>query len=236
MSIIYFNCRSGISGDMVVGSLLDMGIVETEYLVRELSKMDLQGYSVSARKVDKLGVIATKFDVALEGIQSHRNLPDICSIIEESALARKVKDISQNIFLTLGRSEACAHNTSIEKVHFHEVGCVDSIVDIVSTAILLDRLNVVSAQCSTIALGCGETKTEHGLMEIPAPAVRHLLEYAPTVKTDIREELTTPTGAAIIRTIAKEYTDTPPETRKKGYGAGSKDLSIPNVLEAMLRN
>jgi uncharacterized protein (TIGR00299 family) protein len=235
MSVIYFNCGSGISGDMVVGSLLDLGI-DLEYLACELSKLALPGYSVSARKVNKMGVIATKFNVALEPNQPQRNQADISLLIEESALLRKVKDLSQAIFLNLAKSEALAHNTCIEKVHFHEVGCVDSIIDIVSAAILLDRLDASSVQCSTIALGCGETRTAHGVMEIPTPAVRHLLKYAPTAKTDIREELTTPTGAAIIRTITKKYTDTPPETWNIGYGAGAKDLCIPNVLETMLKN
>jgi len=233
MNVLYFNCQSGISGDMVVGSLLDLGI-ETEYLVRELSKLPLCGYSVSARKVDKLGVPATKFDVALEPDQPRRNLQDIRFIIEKSGLAREVKRLSQDIFMNLAKSEALAHNTSIEKVHFHEVGCVDSIIDIISAAILLNKLSVDEIHCGTVSLGRGTIMTEHGMMEIPAPAVRNLLKDAPTDVTEIYAELTTPTGAAILRTCVKKYTNNPPETGKIGYGAGTLDLGIPNVLQALI--
>ena len=233
MSVLYFNCRSGISGDMVVGALLDLGI-ETEYLIRELSKMALSGYSVSARKVNKGGVTATKFDVALEPDQPQRNLADISLIIEDSSLARKVKDLSQDIFMNLGRSEALAHHTSIEKVHFHEVGCVDSIVDIVSAVILFNKLNVAEVYCGTVSLGRGITRTEHGIMDIPTPAVRDLLKDAPTSETGIFAELTTPTGAAILKTCVKKYIETPLEKGITGYGAGTLDLELPNVLQACI--
>lgn len=234
MSVLYFNCGSGISGDMVVGSLLDLGIVETEYLVRELSKLPLLGYSVSARKVEKQGVPATKFDVAVDADQPRRNLAGIISIIEESSLSGKVKDLSQDIFMNLGRSEALAHQTCIEKVHFHEVGCVDSIIDIVSAAILFDKLSVGELHCGTVSLGRGNIMTEHGLMEIPAPAVRDLLKGAPTELTGITAELTTPTGAAILKTLVKKYIDKTPGKGKIGYGAGTLDLGIPNVLQAII--
>jgi uncharacterized protein (TIGR00299 family) protein len=233
MSVIYFNCKSGISGDMVVGSLLDLGI-EIEYLACELSGMDLSGYSVSARKVDKRGVAATKFDVAVEPDQPQRNLPAIACIIEESPLAREVKDLSKRIFLNLARSEAIAHATSIEKVHFHEVGAVDAIIDIVSAAILLDRLKVTEVYCGTVSLGRGITRTEHGIMDIPTPVVRDLLKDAPTALTEISAELTTPTGAAILNACVKKYIETPPKKGKKGYGAGTLDLELPNVLQASI--
>jgi len=233
MSVIYFNCRSGISGDMVVGSLLDLG-TEIEYLARELSKMHLSGYSVFARKVNKMGVAATKFDVAVEGNQPQRNLSDISLIIEESSLARKVKDLSQDIFLNLGRSEALAHHTSIEKVHFHEVGCVDSIIDIVSAAILLNKLNVAEVYCGTVSLGRGSARTEHGILEIPTFVVRDLLKDAPTSLTEISAELTTPTGAAILNACVKKYIEKPPEKGRTGYGAGLLDLERPNVLSALI--
>ncbi len=233
MSTIYFNCHSGISGDMVVGFLLDLGI-EVYYLKVELGKLSLSGYSINAKKVNKKGITATKFDAVTEESQPQRCLPEVYSIIEKSTLPKKVKTLSQEIFRHLALSEASAHNTSIEKVRFHEVGELDSIIDIVSAAILLNRLDISEAYCSTISLGRGKTMTDHGVMEIPAPAVRYLLRDVPTTETDITAELTTPTGAAIIKTIAEKYTDTQPETGKKGYGAGTKDLPIPNVLEAKL--
>jgi pyridinium-3,5-bisthiocarboxylic acid mononucleotide nickel chelatase len=218
---------------MVVGALLDLGI-ETEYLVSELSRLALPGYSVSARKVYKLGVPATKFDVAVKPGQSRRDLRDIRSIINESDLALRVKELSQDIFMNLARSEAIAHNTCIENVHFHEVGCVDSIVDIVSAAILLDKHQFKELHCGTVSLGRGSIMTEHGMMEIPAPAVRELLKDAPTEITDIMAELTTPTGAAILKTLVKKYGSEPPETGRTGYGAGTLDLGIPNVLQACI--
>ncbi len=233
MSAIYFNCRTGISGDMVVGALLDLGI-DASYLAAELKKLALSDYSINARKVYKKGVAATKFDVYIEGDQPQRGLAEVNYLIEESALDYEVKSLSQEIFRHLARSEATAHKTAIENVRFHEVGAVDSIIDIVSAAILLKRLGIIDASCSTISLGRGKTMTEHGIIDIPSPAVRHLLKGIPTTKSGISAELTTPTGAAIIKTIAGKYTDTPPGTRKKGYGAGTKDLEIPNVLEVRM--
>jgi pyridinium-3,5-bisthiocarboxylic acid mononucleotide nickel chelatase len=233
MSALYFDCKSGISGDMVVGSLLDQGI-NVGYLARELSKLHLSGYTVSALKVDKRGVAATKFDVAVEPGQPQRNYADISLIIEDSSLERKVKDLSQDIFMRLTESEARAHHTSIEEVHFHEVGCVDSIIDIVSAAILLDKLKVAEVHCSTISLGRGSTLTEHGMINIPAPAVRDLLKDSPTALTDVFAELTTPTGAAILKACVKKYCSKPPETGKVGYGAGTLNLEMPNVLMTVI--
>ena len=233
MSSLYFNCRSGVSGDMVVGSLLDLGI-SAEYLSAELGKTGLEGYSIDAKGVSKSGVRATKFTVVQEAVQPSRHLPEIHRIIDESALPLAVKDLGKEIFWQLASAEATVHKTSPDKVHFHEVGALDSIIDIVSAAILLTELDVRYASCSTISLGGGRTRAVHGLIEIPSPAVRHLLKCMPTTRTGIKEELTTPTGAAIIKAIVNEYTDTIPDTDRKGYGAGTKDLEIPNVLEARL--
>jgi pyridinium-3,5-bisthiocarboxylic acid mononucleotide nickel chelatase len=233
MSSLYFSCGSGISGDMVVGSLLDLGIDEG-FLTSELRKLHLSGFSVSSRKVLKCGVSATKFDVFAEEESEKRQLQDILDIIEGSALSKHVKDLSKSIFLNLGEAEAAAHDTSRDNVHFHEVGAVDAIVDIVSASILLTEMGAEKVSCSTISLGSGKVETAHGLFDVPAPAVRHLLRDAPTTKTNISAELTTPTGAAIISTIATEFTDSMPETKRRGFGAGERDLSTPNVLEARL--
>jgi hypothetical protein len=231
MSILYFNCASGISGDMVVGSLLDLGI-ETDYLTGELAKLDLQGYCVSARRIDKRGITATKFSVDIYAPQPHRNMAGIRRLIDASDLGAGVKRTAKDIFYNLASSEASVHNTDIDKVHFHEVGALDSIIDIVSTAILLDKLQVSETQSSTIPLGRGTVKTEHGVMGIPVPAVKHLLKGAPTKRTCVYAELTTPTGAAILKTCVKKYVDVSPRTDKKGYGAGTLDLKRPNVLVA----
>jgi len=231
MSAIYFNCRSGISGDMMVGSLLDLGI-STKYLSTELQKLGLDGYSIHTRSVNKRSVQATRFVVTIEETQPPRYLPKICEIIDESTLPERVKNLGKEIFWRLARTEAVVHNTSVDAVHFHEIGAVDSIIDIVSAAILLSKLDIEYASCSTISLGRGQAQTAHGLIDVPSPAVRHLLKNVPTAKTNISAELTTPTGAAIIKTIAAKYTDFIPKAFDgRGYGAGTKDLEIPNVLE-----
>jgi uncharacterized protein (DUF111 family) len=174
MSSLYFNCRSGVSGDMIVGSLLDLGI-SAEYLSAELEKLGLHGYVIDAKSVTKGGVRATKFTVVQEEAQPSRHLPEIHRIIDESALPVAVKDLGKEIFWQLASTEATVHKISVDKVHFHEVGALDSIIDIVSAAILLTELDVKYASCSTISLGRGRTRAAHGLIEIPSPAVRHLL-------------------------------------------------------------
>jgi hypothetical protein len=218
---------------MIVGSLLDLG-GDWNHLVSELGKLNLSGFSVSSRKVLKRNIAATKFDVRIQGECLPRHMSDILGIIDGSRLSTEVKDLSKSIFLALGEAEAAAHDTSMEKVHFHEVGAVDAIVDIVSAAILLSEMGAEDVSCSTISLGCGTVETAHGLFDVPAPAVRHLLKGAPTAKTNILAELTTPTGAAIISTIATEFTDRMTEARKTGFGAGELDLQIANVLEARI--
>ena len=233
MTRIHFNCRSGASGDMIAGSLLDLG-VDAGYLMRELSKLGIEGYFIRVRKVDRKGVSATKFDVLTTARQQPVSLEAICDMIDGSALCAKVKKISQAIFWNLAVSEASAHNMSIERVHFHEVGALDSIIDVVSATVMLNRLDVKSATCGTIPLGCGRTASAHGPLDIPAPAVAHLLRGVPTTPTSIPAELTTPTGAAILKTIVGEYTEKFPETIKLGFGAGTKDLEAPNVLETGL--
>ncbi len=233
MSSLCFNCVSGISGDMVVGSLLDLGIGE-DFLASELRKLNLCGFSVSSKKVLKCGVSATKFDVVVEEEHTARSLDDILGVIDNSLLAEDVKDLSRRIFLALGEAEAAAHCTFLGDVHFHEVGAVDAIVDVVSAAILLTELGAERVSCGTVSLGSGKVATTHGVLDVPAPAVRHLLRNVPTAGTDISAELTTPTGAAIISTIATEFIEKIPEGERTGFGAGERDLEKPNVLEARL--
>jgi len=215
MSFLYFNCASGVSGDMVVGSLLDLGISNIKHLSSELEKLSLDGYSINVYRMDKAGISATKFSVEVNNEQPARNHADIRMLIDGSTLEEKVKKTANTIFYNLASSEASAHKTTIEEVHFHEVGAVDSIIDIVSTAILLNRLRLSGIYCSTISLGTGKVRTEHGLMDVPVPAVRELLKEAPTKITGTPGELTTPTGAAIIKTCVKKYTDTTADITKK---------------------
>jgi uncharacterized protein (DUF111 family) len=165
--------------------------------------------------------------------QPTRHLPEILELIDKSSLETETKKLTTDIFTTLGEAEALAHNTRIEEVHFHEIGAIDSIIDIVSAGILLNKLEIRKAFCGTISLGNGTTETAHGLLPVPTPAVRYLLKDYPTKRTLIQTELTTPTGAAIIKTIA-EHSAKVPNSERRGFGAGTKDLDIPNVLEAIL--
>lgn len=231
MNSLYFNCKTGLSGDMVVASLLDLGI-NPEYLSNELKKLPLRGYNISVKKINKNDVAATKFDVTVLEKQENRSLTEILNLIETSSLEDETKKLSSEIFTNLAQAEAEAHNTTKDAVHFHEIGAVDSIVDIVSASILLNKLGITDAYCGTIALGCGETKTLHGTIKVPTPAVKNLLREHDTIETNIQTELTTPTGAAIIKTIAKTTHKTP-YSEIRGYGAGTKNLPIPNVLETI---
>jgi uncharacterized protein (TIGR00299 family) protein len=233
MKTLYFNCRMGIAGDMVAGALLDL-CGESKFLVDELKKLGLDNYKIDIKKVDKKGVKATKFDVIIGHEHSHRHLSDINEIISSSKLKESVKERAKKIFLNLAEAEAKVHGTTTDEVHFHEVGAIDAIIDIVSAAILLDKIGIDEIYASSIAVGRGTVKCEHGIMSVPVPAVKELLKDIPTVATRIEKELATPTGAAIIKTIAKGFVDNPKmKARRKGYGAGTRELDVPNVLEVV---
>lgn len=272
MRILYYDCFSGISGDMNLGALVDIG-VDKEYLTNELSKLNVSGYELSIKRDVKNGISGTKVDVILEnnhindecdnhnhnhdhhhahehGHQhednhihvhteinhhEHRNFRDIENIIESSSLNENIKNISLKIFKKVAEAEAKVHNKSIEEVHFHEVGAVDSIVDIVGTAICLDYLKVDTIKCSTIEVGSGFVKCAHGLLPIPAPATAEILKDKP-IKANIPFEATTPTGAAILAYAVDEFTDSKNFSIKKiGYGIGTKDnKDVPNILRVFI--
>jgi len=234
MKVLYFNCQSGISGDMIVGALLDLGIKKSE-LIEGLSKLKIGGYKVEVRKTKKKGVRATRFIVKTSNQRKERNLKDIYKIIDRSLLERKVKILSKKIFLNLAKAEAKVHKTTINKIHFHEVGAIDSIIDIVSSVILINRLNPKKIYASRLRVGRGKVKFCHGITTLPVPAVRKLLKDVPTTVLNINKELTTPTGAAIIKTITDRFEDSVDiKVEKRGYGAGRRDLKISNVLEVIL--
>jgi pyridinium-3,5-bisthiocarboxylic acid mononucleotide nickel chelatase len=234
MKTLCFNCASGISGDMVVGALLDLGL-KKEFLIDELKKLKLKNYKLEIRKVIKKGVKATKFDVITEEEKKHRNLQDINLLIGCSGLSNEVKSLSKKIFYTLAKAEAKVHKTTINEVHFHEVGAIDSIIDIVAASILVDKLGVDQIFVSQISVGIGTTKCSHGIMKLPVPAVKELLKNFPLTVLKINKELTTPTGAAIVKTLSNDFIDKPDvEVYKKGYGAGTRDLDIANVLEVVM--
>ncbi|RLC35274.1 MAG: nickel pincer cofactor biosynthesis protein LarC [Candidatus Nealsonbacteria bacterium] len=234
MKTLYFNCQSGISGDMIVGALLDLGISK-DYLIKELSKLKIGSYKIEFKKVKKEGVIATRFIVKADNQREERNIKNIYGIIDKSSLGKEVKGLSREIFFNLAKAEAKVHKTAVNKIHFHEVGAVDSIIDIVSSAILINRIKPKKIYASRLSVGRGKIKFSHGITNLPVPAVRELIKEVPFEILSINKELVTPTGAAIIKTITNEFVDDIDiKVRKRGYGAGKRDLKIPNVLEIIL--
>ncbi|ABB16071.1 nickel pincer cofactor biosynthesis protein LarC [Carboxydothermus hydrogenoformans] len=230
MKIAYFHCFAGISGDMILGALIDAGL-DFEQLKADLAKLSLDGYELQVKKVKKQGISATKVDVIIEEEHAHRHLQDIKKIISESSLPEVVKEKSIQVFTRLAEAEAKVHQTTLEKVHFHEVGAKDAIVDIVGAVIGLWRLGIEEVYSSPIHTGMGFTQSAHGKIPVPAPATLELLKGCPIYSEGIEAELTTPTGAAILTSFCKEYGDMPlMEVTQIGYGAGERDLEIPNVL------
>lgn len=312
--ILYFDINSGISGDMTIASLLDLGVDEDKFL-KELDKLNLSGYQLEISKVQKNGITASDFKVILaddthpdqleaeegksdsdldsehnhsqaehshhhEGgcngcgkhdhshqkdqhdednhshthshshedahshaghshdhshqdqhSHSHRNFNDIKKLINQSELSQRVKDLSIDIFTQVAEAEAKVHGKAVDEVHFHEVGAVDSIVDIVGTAILVEMLNPDHIYASSVSLGSGFVDAAHGRIPVPAPATIEILKDVPVYSTGVRGELVTPTGAAIIKTLAEEFTQMPElEISKIAYGAGKKDFEITNLL------
>jgi len=232
MTIAYFDCFSGISGDMALGALVDAG-VPLEVLHSELAKLGLPGYTLSAEQVKRSDLAATKVHVVLEEReQPARRLADIRDIINRSTLSPGVKQKSLGIFERLAEAEAKVHGTTAEAVHFHEVGAVDAIVDIVGSVIGLEHLGIDEIIASPVNVGSGSVHTAHGRLPVPAPATAELLKGIPLYSSSIAFELTTPTGAAIISTLADSFGPLPQlVVRRIACGAGNKDFpGQPNVL------
>jgi hypothetical protein len=232
--VLYFDCFSGVSGDMILGSLLDLGL-PLEQLNAELQKLSVKNFSVSATKVVKAGVSATKFDVQFGHEHAHRHFSTIEKIIQESVLPTKVKESAVKIFYRLAEAEAKVHATSIEKVHFHEVGAIDAIVDVVGACIGFEMLGIEQIDCSALNVGTGFVECAHGTMPVPAPATAELLKGIPVYSNQVSGELVTPTGAAIVSTLARKFGGMPKvKIQKIGYGAGTKDFKgTANVVRAI---
>ncbi|MBR5914079.1 MAG: nickel pincer cofactor biosynthesis protein LarC [Selenomonadaceae bacterium] len=244
MKALYMDCASGISGNMFIGACLQLGVPE-KYLRGELEKLNISDeYELEISDVSKNGIGAAYFDVKLlhenhahihhihEHHHEHRTLADIRKIIDESDFNSTVKNFALAIFGKLAEAEGKVHNVPAEEVQFHEVGAIDSIIDIVGCAICLDYLEVKKIFVSRINVGSGFIKCDHGLMAIPAPATAELLQGFKTYSYGAEKELTTPTGAAIINTLAESSVDIPDDfiSEKIGYGAGTLNLDIPNVV------
>ncbi len=236
MTIAYFDCFSGISGDMTLGALVDAG-VNIDALRSELSKLNLPGYTITAEKVTRSGLAAVKVNVNIDQKkQPARHLSDIRTIIESSLLSPSVKQKSIRIFERLADAEAKVHGTTPDRIHFHEVGAVDAIVDIVGSIIGLELLGIGEIAGSPVNLGCGTIRSAHGMLPVPSPAASELLKGIPVYSSSILFELTTPTGAAIISTMSSSFGPLPRmKINRIAYGAGNRDFpEQPNVLRLFL--
>lgn len=235
MKIAYFDCCAGISGDMILGALIDSGL-DVKTLQRELNKLPIKGYSLSASRDERHHITGTNFHVKFKESRRHRTFTGIKSLINKSKLSAKVKELSAAIFLDLAKAEAKVHGCNVNEVYFHEVGAIDSIVDIVGTAIGIEQLGIEKIYSSPLPLGSGWVETSHGRMPVPAPATLELLKDAPIVPSLVESELTTPTGAAIIKTLVNDFGDMPRmKIERLGYGIGDKDFKqIPNILRAII--
>lgn len=235
MKLAYFDCFSGISGDMVLGALVDAGC-PLERLREELAGLRLGGWEIAAEKVWKNGMSATWVRVKAEDQQKHRPLSAILEMIEKSGLGPAVRERAAAIFRRLGEAEAKVHDAPLEKIHFHEVGAVDSIVDIVGASIGFAALGIEQFACSPLNVGSGTVKTTHGLLPVPAPATAELLRGKPTYSSGVERELVTPTGAAIVATLCGEFGAQPRmKSEAIGYGAGTADLpGQPNVVRLLI--
>lgn len=267
MKIVYFDCFAGLSGDMTLGALIDLGL-DPGWLAAELGKLPLEGYRLDVRRVTKRGLQAVQFSVILEDgagsrpadadfvevdqpleslpagpapiqpgepAHSHRSLDEIIALIQRSPLSEGVKATASRIFTRLGQAESKVHGVPLESVYFHEVGGTDAIIDIVGAAIALERLGIEAVCASPLHLGSGFVRTQHGLLPVPAPATAELIAGVPVYSSQARGELVTPTGAAIITTLASDFGPLPPMTLQAvGYGAGQRDRDFPNVLRLFL--
>jgi len=242
--VLYFDCFAGISGDMTVGALIDLGADEKE-LLQSLDSLHLHGYRIEIKKALKNGISGTDFNVIIEEEHSHhshhhhhhhsRNFKDISNIINSSPLDSSVKELSLKIFHEIAAAESKIHAKSIDEIHFHEVGAIDSIVDIVASAVCLNMIKPDKIISSPLNLGEGTVECAHGIFPVPAPATAEILKGIPVYSSGIKKEMTTPTGAAIIKCIAEEFSSFPAmKIDSTGYGLGKRNLEVPNVLRAVI--
>ena len=278
--VLYFDCFSGISGDMTLAALIDLGI-DKEAFMTEISKINVEGFEINFSRTEKSGIGAQDVDVILtngefdehehhehnheshehmhehnheqhEHIHEHgshehthehhhahvhRNISDVYSIIDNSTISENAKELSKRIFMRVAKAEAKVHSKPIEEVHFHEVGALDSIVDIIGTSILIDMIKPDKIYSSVVNEGHGFIKCQHGFMPVPAPATAEIFADSNVVykQIDVDNEMVTPTGAAIIAELSEGFGMCPPMNIKKtGYGAGKRNFVIPNVLRVIM--
>jgi pyridinium-3,5-bisthiocarboxylic acid mononucleotide nickel chelatase len=235
MKTLYFDCFAGASGDMILGAMVAAG-VDPDALRQQLALLNVEGFKIDFEITDRSGLSATYARVETVHEHKHRHLADIRHIIENSGVTAAAKDLSLRIFSRLAEAEARVHNEPVEKVHFHEIGALDAIVDVVGAAICFDLLKIERFVCSPLHVGSGMVQMQHGHFPIPPPAVTELLRGVPFYSGEIKGELLTPTGAAIITTVCTEYGPIPRiKTDHTGYGAGTREYdNFPNVLRVLI--
>src|SRR5689334_22677354 len=235
MKTLYFDCFAGASGDMILGATVAAG-VDPDFLRQQLSLLRVSGFSLDFETVNRSGLSATHARVETAHEHRHRSLTDIKEIIHGSALSDAVKQRAVQIFSRLAEAEARVHNEPVDHVHFHEVGALDAIVDVVGAAICFDALQIERFMSSPLHTGSGMVQMAHGTFPIPPPAVTELLRGVPFYSSELKGELLTPTGAAIITTVCNEYGPIPQMTAEStGYGAGTREYQdFPNVLRVLI--
>src|SRR3954469_94590 len=232
--VAHFDCFSGVSGDMVLGAVIDAG-VPADAIRAALDSLSLP-IKLETERVKRCGFAATKATVEAADQEDYRFLPDVEAILAKGALTPKQRELATTIFRKVAEAESTVHGMPLERVHFHEVGALDSIADIVGAAVGLDLLGVERFTSSPVPTGSGTVKCAHGIMPVPTPGTAELLKGVPLAPSVIKTELTTPTGAAILTTVVSEYTATPAMTIERiGHGSGTKDfIEQPNILRLMV--
>ena len=233
-TVAYFDCFSGIAGDMILSALIDCGL-NISLLKKELQKLNLSGYKIYTKQVKYNNIKGTDVTIEIEETNVHRHLSDINHLIEQSQLDSVIKKRSKKIFYNLAKAESIVHNIAMEEVHFHEVGALDAIIDVVGSIIGIETLGIKKVYCSPLPMGKGFVSCTHGVIPIPAPATVELVKGIPIYSDERIQELVTPTGAAIITTIADSFGNMPlMKINKVGYGNGKIKSEYPNLLIVFL--
>ena len=237
MQIAYFDCFSGISGDMTLGALIDAG-AELSVVQTAIDSMDLGDVRISVANTARRGFRGKLITIDHPPEHAHRVLRDILSLLRRARISSGAKDLAMRLFERIARAEAKVHGTTIDRVQFHEVGAIDSIIDIVGVSVAWDSMQIERAYASSVPTGTGQVRIAHGLVSVPAPATAELLLGVPIAPTQISLEMTTPTGAAIVTELATEFGPMPPmQVGRIGYGAGNKDMpDRPNLLRILIGN
>lgn len=237
MRVAYFDCFSGASGDMIIGSLLDAGL-DIEKLKQEVSKLNLTHYGLEVEQAMKGTIGGSKAIISVQQHHHHhhhRKLDDIKEIITNSEIEESIKQQSIAIFIRLAEAEAKVHRTDIEQIHFHEVGAMDTIIDVVGAVAGFQLLGIETIYCSPFNVGSGTVECAHGIMPVPAPATTELIKGKPVYSAGGEGELLTPTGAAILTVLSREFGPMPPMVLEEvGYGAGTLEGAIPNLLRVLI--